>query len=172
MILYKYGKNATNQNHGRFLPLPYFFLLLLMLLWRCEVQLQWRDDSSCFCTYSSSSQLRILPYLFNVLPLFFSPAVQLVCPLMLFYRPCTTVISLFPQVEVGDIIKVNGSDFVPADAAILSSRYRSPTCCQAVGTAPFFPSLRLLSLFLALPLARHSLKKWWLDRAVSRRCPI
>lgn len=26
---------------------------------------------------------------------------------------------------MGDIIKVNGSDFVPADAVILSSRYRS-----------------------------------------------
>lgn len=30
---------------------------------------------------------------------------------------------------MGDIIKVNGSDFVPADAVILSSRYMSlPDC--------------------------------------------
>lgn len=59
-------------------------------------------------------------------------------------RLCTEVITLFSQVEVGDVIRVNGSDFVPADAVILSSRYRSPTCCQAVGT-----SLALLS-FCAL----------------------
>lgn len=45
---------------------------------------------------------------------------------------CAVVISLFSQVEVGDIIRVNGSDFVPADAVILSSRYWSPSCLQTV----------------------------------------
>lgn len=127
--------------------------------------------------FFTSSELRILSYHFNVLTFFFSPAVSLLvynsCPLMLFYRPRTTVISLFPQVEVGDIIKVNGSDYVPADAAILSSRYRSPTCCQAVGTSsPLFACSLCFSPSLSLSLAQHSLKKWWLDRAVSQCCPI
>uniref|UniRef100_I3J2A0 Phospholipid-transporting ATPase n=1 Tax=Oreochromis niloticus TaxID=8128 RepID=I3J2A0_ORENI len=35
---------------------------------------------------------------------------------------------LFSQVEVGDIIKVNGSDFVPADAVILSSSEPQGMC--------------------------------------------
>lgn len=41
---------------------------------------------------------------------------------VLFYCQPPAVTSLFSQIEVGDIIRVNGSDFVPADAAILSSR--------------------------------------------------
>lgn len=53
-----------------------------------------------------------------------------------FFQAVPDVTSLFSQVEVGDIIKVNGSDFVPADAAILSTRYRSPSCCLITGT-PF-----------------------------------
>lgn len=62
-----------------------------------------------------------------------------------FCQLCTEVITLFSQVEVADVIRVNGSDFVPADAVILSSRYRSPICCQAVGT-----SLSLFFLFAFL----------------------
>lgn len=62
---------------------------------------------------------------------------------------CTEVITLFSQVEVGDVIRVNGSDFVPADAVILSSRYRSPTCCQAIGTSLSY--LFALFLFSVLP---------------------
>lgn len=137
------------------------------------------NNAKCSCSDKATPAVSfhhhfLTPLMF--LPFFltscFTPGVQVMCPSMLFHRPCTAVISLFPQVEVGDIIKVNGSDYVPADAAILSSRYRSPTCCQAVGTSPFFPSLRLLSLVLSLSLAQHSLKKWWLDRAVSQCCPI
>uniref|UniRef100_A0A4W6FKQ7 Phospholipid-transporting ATPase n=1 Tax=Lates calcarifer TaxID=8187 RepID=A0A4W6FKQ7_LATCA len=41
---------------------------------------------------------------------------------------CTAVNSLFSQVEVGDIIRVNGSDFVPADAVILSSSEPQGMC--------------------------------------------
>lgn len=65
-----------------------------------------------------------------------------------FYRQCTAVTGLFSQVEVGDIIRVNGSDFVPADAVILSTRYRSPTCCQTLWnfTLLFFFLLSQLSL--------------------------
>lgn len=85
------------------------------------------------------------------LPLFphqlciFTPDVKVVYSLMLFYRLCTAVTSLSSQVEVGDIIRVNGSDFVPADAAILSSRYQSPPCCQTVETSSSF--------FFLLPLS-------------------
>uniref|UniRef100_A0A8C6KAT0 Phospholipid-transporting ATPase n=1 Tax=Nothobranchius furzeri TaxID=105023 RepID=A0A8C6KAT0_NOTFU len=40
----------------------------------------------------------------------------------------TPITRLFSQVEVGDIIRVNGSDFVPADAAILSSSEPQGMC--------------------------------------------
>lgn len=78
--------------------------------------------------------------------------VELMFPSVWFCRQWPTVTRLFSQVEVGDVIRVNGSDFVPADAVILSSRYRSPSCCLTMEN-PFF--LFLLSLL--------SLKKWWLD---------
>lgn len=75
--------------------------------------------------------------------------------LMPFHRPTTAVNALFSQVEVGDVIRVNGRDFVPADAVILSSRYRSPPCCQAVGNFSSFSFL----LLLLLALSQLSLKR-------------
>lgn len=87
--------------------------------------------------------------------------VEIMFPFVWFCRQWPTVTSLFSQVEVGDIIRVNGSDFVPADAVILSSRYRSPSCCltmENLSSLPFF--LFLLSLL--------SLKKWWLDSKLRR----
>lgn len=60
----------------------------------------------------------------------------------------------FSQIEVGDVIRVNGGDFVPADAVILASRYRSPPSCQPAG------NLSLLSL-----------QKWLLDDKRSHFCP-
>ncbi len=81
----------------------------------------------------------------------FTRHVELLFPFVLFYRQCTAVTSLFSQVEVGDIIRVNGSDFVPADAVILSSRYRSPSCCQTVGNFSLLSSFLLFALFSALP---------------------
>lgn len=63
---------------------------------------------------------------------------------LLFHRQSSAVTLYFSQVEVGDVFRVNGSDFVPADAVILSSRYQSvSTCCQTVGTSLFLSHLHL-----------------------------
>ncbi len=74
---------------------------------------------------------------------------------VVFCQPYTAVTSLFSQVEVGDIFRVNGSDFVPADAVILSSRYRSPSCSQAVGNSSRLSS----SFFCFFALSEVSLEK-------------
>ena len=127
---------------------------------------------TCYATLSSNGKktpavssvcllISIIPqcaYHFNVLVSFshqlciFAPDVKLMFLFMLFYRPCTAVTTLFPQVEVGDIFRINGSDFVPADAVILSSRYRRPTCCQAVGK--LLPLFFFSSFFSQLSLKR------------------
>lgn len=129
-----------------------FFLLKLL------------SDEICLCS-SAVEERRLQMFLqcvftsvlsyshcFNVLTFFFlasckfSPLMfKLMFSLVLFYRLCTPVTRLFSQVEVGDIFRINGSDFVPADAVLLSSRYRSPTCCQTVGTSSSL-SFFLLSL--------------------------
>ena len=37
------------------------------------------------------------------------------------------------QVEVGEVIRLNDSDYVPADTVLLSSRYRAQTGCTDMG---------------------------------------
>lgn len=140
-----------------------FFFFFKVVEW-------WNMLSGCTCYAKLSSNgnktpaffshqycTRFIPlmYLFSYQLCIFTPDTELKFPFMLFYRQCTAVTSLFSQVEVGDIIIINCSDFVPADAVILSSRYRSPLCCQTVG------NFSLLSPFLRF--AQLSLKKWWLD---------
>lgn len=131
-----------------------FFLLKLLNdeICLCSSAVEERRLFSSVLSHSHCFHVRFFLASCAFLPLMF----KLLFSLMLFYRLCTPVTRLFSQVEVGDIFRINGSDFVPADAVLLSSRYRSPTCCQTVGTSSFFLSFCSLSTLPKEVMVRQS----------------
>ena len=55
------------------------------------------------------------------------------------------------QVEVGEVIRLNDSDYVPADTVLLSSRYRAQTGCTDMGGWGEHPRPPVPRMILILP---------------------